>query len=53
MGTNPDERPGTRFLEAFGALAGEIEIGDDFEFSEAELDEMIDPPDVLLLDAAS
>ena len=31
--------PGERFLAAAGTAAGEIRIGDDFEFSEAELDE--------------
>lgn len=34
--------PGARFLEARGALAGAIVIGDDFELSDAELDEMLD-----------
>ena len=36
--------PGSRFLAAHGALAGGIEIGADFEFSDAELDEMLDEP---------
>lgn len=35
-------RPGARFLAAHGALAGELEVGDDFEFTDAELDEMLD-----------
>lgn len=38
------ERPGRRFLAAHGSLAGSIEIADDFEFSEAELDELFDGP---------
>lgn len=37
-------RPGARFLAASGSLAGAIEIGDDFEFSDAELDEILDEP---------
>jgi prevent-host-death family protein len=36
----PVERPGERFLKGWGALAGQIWISDDFEFSEQELDEM-------------
>lgn len=35
-------RPGYRFLEARGTLAGAIRIGDDFEFTDAEIDEMLD-----------
>jgi antitoxin (DNA-binding transcriptional repressor) of toxin-antitoxin stability system len=35
--------PGSRFLAASGSLAGKIRIGDDFEFTEAEVDEMLDP----------
>ncbi len=35
-------KPGARFLAASGSLAGEIRIGDDFEFTDAELDEMLD-----------
>jgi prevent-host-death family protein len=34
--------PGSRFLAARGSLAGQIEIGADFELSEAELDELLD-----------
>lgn len=37
-------RPGSRFLAAEGALAGAIEIGDTFELSDAELDEILDEP---------
>ena len=36
----PTERPGERFLNGWGALAGQIWIADDFEFSEQELDQM-------------
>lgn len=35
-------RPGARFLAARGQLAGQIRIGGDFEFSDAELDQMLD-----------
>jgi prevent-host-death family protein len=34
--------PGRRFLAAKRMLAGQIRIGDDFEFTDAELDEMLD-----------
>lgn len=34
--------PGRRFLVGKGALAGQIRIGDDFEFTDDELDEMLD-----------
>ena len=34
--------PGARFLAARCSLAGEIRIGDDFEFTEAEIEEMLD-----------
>lgn len=33
--------PGARFLAARGSLSGRIVIGDDFEFTERELDEML------------
>lgn len=33
--------PGLRFLEARGSLAGQIRVADDFEFTEAELDEIL------------
>lgn len=36
----PQMRPGERFLNGWGALAGQIWIAEDFEFSEQELDEM-------------
>jgi prevent-host-death family protein len=34
--------PGERFLGAEGALAGQITIAEDFEFSDAEIDRMLD-----------
>jgi len=34
--------PGARFLAAAGSLGDEIRMGDDFEFTDAELDEMLD-----------
>jgi prevent-host-death family protein len=37
--------PGSRFLAAEGSLAGSIVIGDDFEFSDAELDALLDDPE--------
>lgn len=36
----PVERPGERFLNGWGAMAGQIWISDDFELSEEELDQM-------------
>jgi prevent-host-death family protein len=35
---------GERFLAAAGDMRGSIRIGDDFEFTEEELDEMLDTP---------
>lgn len=40
----PVVSPGGRFLAARGSLAGRITLGDDFEFTDAELDEMLDEP---------
>lgn len=37
------KKPGARFLAARGSLAGRIRVGDDFEFTDAELEEMLDP----------
>ncbi len=37
--------PGSRFLAAHGALAGSITIGEDFEFSDEEIDAMLDEPE--------
>lgn len=36
-------KPGARFLAARGSLAGRIRVGDDFEFTDAELEEMLNP----------
>lgn len=36
----PEMRPGEKFLAGAGAMAGQIWIAEDFEFSEQELDEM-------------
>lgn len=36
--------PAQTFLSAAGTLRGEIVIGDDFEFTDDELDEMLDAP---------
>jgi len=35
---------GKRFLAARGSLAGRISLGQDFELTEAELDDMLDGP---------
>ena len=35
---------GRRFLAARGSLAGRIWLADDFEFTDAELDDMLDEP---------
>jgi prevent-host-death family protein len=40
----PADGPGQRFLAAHGSLAGRIWIADDFELSDAELDEILDEP---------
>ena len=40
----PSPGPGARFLAARGSLAGQISIGEDFEFSDDEIDEMLDEP---------
>jgi prevent-host-death family protein len=40
----PPLSAGERFLAARGSLAGRIVLGADFEFSEAELDDMLDEP---------
>jgi len=37
--------PGSRFLAAHGSLAGSITIGEDFEFSDEEIDAMLDEPE--------
>jgi len=37
-------RPGEKFLAAFGSLSGSIRLSDSFEFTDAELDEILDEP---------
>jgi prevent-host-death family protein len=34
--------PGAKFLAAKGSLAGQISIAEDFEFSDEEIDELLD-----------
>jgi prevent-host-death family protein len=41
------KRPGEKFLAAFGSMRDSIDVGDDFEFSEAELDEILGSGDGL------
>jgi prevent-host-death family protein len=41
---DPPTGPGARFLAARGALTGRISIGEDFELSDHEIDEMLDEP---------
>jgi prevent-host-death family protein len=36
--------PGSRFLAAHGSLAGSIAISGDFEFSDEEIDALLDEP---------
>ena len=36
--------PGRRFLAARGSLAGRISLADDFEFTDAEIDDMLSEP---------
>ncbi len=40
----PPSSPGSRFLAARGSLAGRIALADDFEFTDAELDDMLEEP---------
>ncbi len=39
---DPTDGPGARFLAARGSLAGQISIGADFEFTDEEIDTMLD-----------
>jgi len=41
---DPVQAAGARFLALRGSLAGRISIGTDFEFTERELEEMLDAP---------
>ena len=43
LGPIRQPKPGLRFLAAAGSLRGEIEIGDDFELTDAEIDELLEP----------
>lgn len=36
-----EARPGPRFLAAAGSASSEIRVGDDFELSDPEIDEML------------
>lgn len=36
--------PGRRFLRARGSLAGRISLADDFEFTDTEIDDMLNEP---------
>jgi prevent-host-death family protein len=36
--------PGSRFLAAHGSLAASIEIGEEFEFTDSEIDAILDEP---------
>ena len=38
----PSLGPGARFLAAHGSLAGRISIGEDFELTDDEIEEMLD-----------
>jgi len=38
----PTAAPGARFLAVRGSLAGQISIGEDFEFTDEEIDELLD-----------
>lgn len=40
----PDAGPGGRFLAAYGSLADQIEISQDFELSDMEVEEILDEP---------
>jgi prevent-host-death family protein len=40
----PSPGPGARFLAARGSLAGQVSLGDDFELTDEEIDEMLDGP---------
>lgn len=40
----PSESPGRRFLAARGSLAGRISMTGDFEFTDAEIDDLLDEP---------
>jgi len=39
---DPSPGPGARFLAVRGSLAGQISIGEDFEFTDDEIDELLE-----------
>ncbi len=41
---DPSPGPGARFLAARGSLAGQVSIGSDFEFTDEEINQIIDGP---------
>lgn len=41
---NPEPSPGKRFLSARGALAGKLSLTKDFEFTDEEIDQLVDDP---------
>lgn len=43
VAVEPSAGPGSRFLESRGSLAGRIAIADDFELTDAEIDELFGP----------
>ena len=42
MRIEPTAGPGARFLAARGSLAGQISIAEDFEFTDEEIDQLLD-----------
>jgi prevent-host-death family protein len=42
VGIPPSRGPGAQFLAAHGSLADQISIAEDFEFSDEEIDELLD-----------
>jgi prevent-host-death family protein len=44
VAVDPPVGPGARFLAAHGTLAAQIVIADDFEFTEQEIDELLNEP---------
>lgn len=45
VAVEPEDGPGRRFLAARGSLADRISIGDDFEFTDAEIGELFEGHD--------
>ncbi len=42
VGIDAARGPGARFLAARGSLSGQISIGEDFEFTDAEIGQLLD-----------